>query len=278
MDGCSRRPRGPMLATDVDIQYLNDIRLPNLEVRRLNILEDPLEQNAYDVVTARAVLHHLPDNVLAVERMVSALKPGGVFLSIEPDMLPATAAEPESMRKFWQGWLKWSVSVGIDYSIGRKMPALLVSRGLEDIGAQGYAEFFNGGSLWANMWLETIEELQPRLLDSGSISQELLDDFYKDTTIPLTGPPTSTLSRPGDGSRKAMAESLEDALISIWKQALVENKKTVELAGQSFTVRETARRQLCQVDFTFDGKPIRGLEQNPETKSRWAQMARSGKK
>ncbi len=28
----------------------------------------------------------------------------------------------------------------------------------------------------------------------------------------------------------------------------------------------------------FDGREIRGLEQNPETKSRWAQMARSGKK
>lgn len=33
-----------------------------------------------------------------------------------------------------------------------------------------------------------------------------------------------------------------------------------------------------QVDFTFDGNEIRGLEQNPQTKSRWAQMARSGKK
>jgi hypothetical protein len=32
------------------------------------------------------------------------------------------------------------------------------------------------------------------------------------------------------------------------------------------------------VDFAFEGKDIRGLEQNPETKSRWAQMARSGKK
>jgi hypothetical protein len=32
------------------------------------------------------------------------------------------------------------------------------------------------------------------------------------------------------------------------------------------------------VDFVFDGNEIRGLEQNPETKSRWAQMARSGKK
>ena len=32
------------------------------------------------------------------------------------------------------------------------------------------------------------------------------------------------------------------------------------------------------MDFVFDGKEIRGLEQNPDTKSRWAQMERSGKK
>jgi hypothetical protein len=28
----------------------------------------------------------------------------------------------------------------------------------------------------------------------------------------------------------------------------------------------------------FEGTEIRGLEQNPQTKSRWARMARSGKK
>jgi hypothetical protein len=32
------------------------------------------------------------------------------------------------------------------------------------------------------------------------------------------------------------------------------------------------------VDFVFNGNEIRGLEQNPETKSRWAQMARADKK
>ena len=32
------------------------------------------------------------------------------------------------------------------------------------------------------------------------------------------------------------------------------------------------------MDFVFDGNEIRGLEQNPDTKSRWAQMARAGKK
>ena len=35
---------------------------------------------------------------------------------------------------------------------------------------------------------------------------------------------------------------------------------------------------MRQVDFEFDGNEIRGLEQNPDTKSSWAQMARSDKK
>jgi hypothetical protein len=32
------------------------------------------------------------------------------------------------------------------------------------------------------------------------------------------------------------------------------------------------------VDFVFDGIEIRGLEQNPQTKCEWAELARSGKK
>jgi hypothetical protein len=72
--------------------------------------------------------------------------------------------------------------------------------------------------------------------------------------------------------------SFEETLIEVWRQALVENAKAVKVGGESYTVRQTPKRGLRQVDFTFDGNEIRGLEQNPETKSRWAQLARSGKK
>ncbi|HTT22540.1 MAG TPA: hypothetical protein VMG82_26670 [Candidatus Sulfotelmatobacter sp.] len=75
-----------------------------------------------------------------------------------------------------------------------------------------------------------------------------------------------------------MTASLERALIEVWRQALVENAKTVILGNELFTVRRTPKRGLRQVDFSCEGKEIRGLEQNPQTKSRWAQMARSGKK
>src|ERR1700674_5435266 len=75
-----------------------------------------------------------------------------------------------------------------------------------------------------------------------------------------------------------MSHSLEDALLTVYQQSLVENRKTVSLEEKSFPVRLTAKRKLKQVDFQYDGKELRGLEQNPETKSRWAAMARSGKK
>ncbi len=75
-----------------------------------------------------------------------------------------------------------------------------------------------------------------------------------------------------------MPMSLEEVLVEVWQQALVENAKFVELGKERYPVRLTPKRRLRQVDFVFDGNEIRGLEQNPQTKSRWAQMARSGKK
>lgn len=75
-----------------------------------------------------------------------------------------------------------------------------------------------------------------------------------------------------------MALSFEQTLIEVWRQALVENAKTVVLGAELSPAKRTPKRGLRQVDFTFEGNEIRGLEQNPQTKSRWAQMARAGKK
>ena len=72
--------------------------------------------------------------------------------------------------------------------------------------------------------------------------------------------------------------SFEQTLIDVWRQALVENADVVLLGAERYSVRSTPKRRLRQVDFTFEGNEIRGLEQNPDTKSRWAQLARSGKK
>jgi len=75
-----------------------------------------------------------------------------------------------------------------------------------------------------------------------------------------------------------MAASLEETLVSVWHQTMVNEAKAVSVEGRSFPVRRTSRSRLREVDFPFEGHELRGLEQNPETGSRWAQLARQGKK
>src|SRR6201992_2749336 len=70
----------------------------------------------------------------------------------------------------------------------------------------------------------------------------------------------------------------EACIVSVWKQALVDSSKRVVVGGDSYSVRRTAKSKLAQVDFEFQGEQLRGLEQNPKTQSRWAQIARKGEK
>ncbi len=74
-----------------------------------------------------------------------------------------------------------------------------------------------------------------------------------------------------------MSASLETVLVSVWHQVLIAKKKTVDLDGESYPVRQTPKSKLKQIDFRFEGRDLRGLEQNPNTKSRWAKLAREGK-
>jgi SAM-dependent methyltransferase len=177
-------PTGLVIASDIDLSYVSHLERPGLQVRRIDILKDPIEESSYDLVVARALLHHVPSARNCLQRMLTALKPGGALLCIEPDMLPCTVAEPASMRTFWQGWLNWSVDAGIDYFIGRKIPAWLDSLGVEDIASEGHTANFNGGSDWADYWMATIRELQPRLLKGGYVTTALLKQFetsYQDS-------------------------------------------------------------------------------------------------
>jgi hypothetical protein len=72
--------------------------------------------------------------------------------------------------------------------------------------------------------------------------------------------------------------TLEETLLAVWRQTLVEQSKTVQIGEVSFSVRTTAKQKLKQVDFQFEGRVLRGLEQNPDTRSQWAVLARQGHK
>ena len=75
---------------------------------------------------------------------------------------------------------------------------------------------------------------------------------------------------------KEAKSGFDEILIDVWRQALVDGAKTVTVAGKNYRVLKTPKKGLRQVDFVFEGREIRGLEQNPNTSSRWAQLAARG--
>ena len=101
--------RGTAVAVDLDLSLIH-VRLPNLELRQANIVASTVERGAFDLVTVRAVLHHVADAQAAIANMIASLKADGVLLLIEPDFLPVSVAEPPEVRAFWDGWLTWRVN------------------------------------------------------------------------------------------------------------------------------------------------------------------------
>jgi SAM-dependent methyltransferase len=169
-------PDGRAVAVDLDLSLV-DARAPNLEFRKADIVAGPVAAGSFDIVTARAVLHHVADTGKAIANLVASLRPGGIILLIEPDFLPVTIAEPPEVRAFWSGWLAWSRDRGIDYQIGRTLAPRLAVLGLKRISGTAETAIYNGGSLWSDYWIQTVKELREDLISSGKLNDALVDAF-----------------------------------------------------------------------------------------------------
>jgi SAM-dependent methyltransferase len=76
---------GQVVGTDLVTRWMDDVRAPSLQVRRHDIVVDPLEESTYDLVHARLVLTHLPQRDAIVTKLIGALKPGGWLLLEDAD-------------------------------------------------------------------------------------------------------------------------------------------------------------------------------------------------
>jgi 2-polyprenyl-3-methyl-5-hydroxy-6-metoxy-1,4-benzoquinol methylase len=169
-------PCGKAVAFDLDLSLV-EVGAPNLELRQGDIVAAPVDRGSFDLVTARAVLHHVADAEAAIRNLVASVRRGGAIVLIEPDFLPVSIAEPPEVRAFWDGWLTWSRERGIDYQIGRTLAPRLGALSLTQISGTAETAVYNGGSQWANYWTQTITELRDDLITSGKLDDELVDAF-----------------------------------------------------------------------------------------------------
>jgi SAM-dependent methyltransferase len=170
---------GHAVATDIDPRFLAAADRPNLEVRRHDIAAEPLPEAAFDLVHARLVLVHLPERETALQRMASALKPGGWLLAEEFDSLsmrPDPAIAPgEVVLKTFDAMQRLMTERGVDLRYGRLLPGRLQAHGLVDVGAEGRLFMMRGGSPGAALCRANFEQLRDAMLESGLVTGEQVD-------------------------------------------------------------------------------------------------------
>ena len=177
-------PGGSVVATDLDPRFLDGlVAVGQLVVRRHDVLADPLEHAAFDLVHCRAVLCHLGDPLAALRHMALALRPGGRLLVEEADYVTLTAACPEHRRV--DGWDRVAAEImryaatrsSIDPYLGRRLPGLVASLGLELVTHEGIVRVQQGGSAAAQLIRRSVEAHTALLVGDGVCSEDELTAF-----------------------------------------------------------------------------------------------------
>lgn len=177
---------GQVVATDVDPRFVEGEATGNLEVWRHDIVTDPLEEGAFDLVHARAVLEHVPARMQALARMVAATRPGGWVVVEDVDLggpmtqawlryaLPAEHAP--LCERILHAFEVLFAAAGADPRFGPSLPAALRAVGLTNVGAELHAPFVWGGGA-RDFGRLSAQHLRGHMVGAGLVTEQEVERF-----------------------------------------------------------------------------------------------------
>jgi len=183
---CERARR--VVATDLDPRFVAVIDAPNLEARRHDIVAEPLEENAFDLVHSRMVLEHLPGRDAVLRKLIAALKSGGWLVLEDLDAsivdtpllvsaFPATRAEV--FGRVNRGVIGVMRARGFDPHFARRLPGALQALDLASVGAVARSDLVYGGSAAAAFARWTMVALRDALVAAGPITADDVDEAVR---------------------------------------------------------------------------------------------------
>jgi SAM-dependent methyltransferase len=187
---------GRVLVTDINPLFLNELKgkTDNVDVLIHDITNEVgLPKNTFDLAHARLVLIHLPQRQRALANMISSLKPGGVVLIEDFDLLvsdftrdyhpklgvPPTMAT-EIFRKTLQARNTLLQRHGADLNYARNLYSLFRANGLVDVGfSTGGFRPWQSGTAGAQLNVANTIQSGEEIIESGLMSEKELEDAIK---------------------------------------------------------------------------------------------------
>ncbi|NML54613.1 methyltransferase domain-containing protein [Streptomyces sp. R302] len=170
-------PGGTVTATDIKPGRIAPA--PGLTVLAHDVVTDPLPEAAYDLVVARLVLQHLPERQAVLDRLVRALRPGGLLqidefdAGHEPCLLAPSPQDARLYERFTTARTDLMRAAGGDPTWGRRAPAALREAGLTGLRIRPHVLVRAPGTPALGLQLHHLDHLAPRLLDAGFTPAEL---------------------------------------------------------------------------------------------------------
>ena len=162
-------PSGKVMSTDIDLRF--HAKMPsNVIVRRHDVTRDPLPENHFDVIHARALLQHIPERVDVMDRMVQALRPGGALVIEDGAMLDfAEQTLPEPYGSIHRMIAGASQDEWRDPQAGVRVLGWMRSMGLTDVEAHGDVWIMRPGEPGGEWWLLALRRAVPMLVKAGAV-------------------------------------------------------------------------------------------------------------
>lgn len=167
---------GHVVATDVDLRFLDAGARPNLEVLEHDVTADDFPPASFDLIHARYVFVHLRDRDQILRRVASWLAPGGWLLIEEPARFPIESSPHLEYREVTLAALDaFRARMGTDTCWPRSFPAPLAAAGLGELSVAGSTSTVGGGRPMARFWASTLRRIAGDLAVSGRMSRLRVD-------------------------------------------------------------------------------------------------------
>jgi hypothetical protein len=259
--------------------------------------ESGLPENSFDFITMRLVLEHVPDPVLALEKLRRLLRPGGRIFIISNDFENHTRTWPPvpELHDLYVAYRAHRRQDQGDPTIGRRVPRLLASAGFAVVAQEievahnvitGDDAFFNAEGVG----------IPAQLVNDGFLDQEVFESMIQSWKAMLADPDhciTRQLciavgeSQTAEAMAAAKAEAeaatikaaqkgddaefvppgteLEKKLAAMWADAMKLDQVGIrsnffDLGGTSLLLEQLHTRMQAELDFA---EPITTLFQYP---------------
>jgi SAM-dependent methyltransferase len=168
--------------------------LANVGIVRSDARDTGLPSSSFDLVHVRLLLVNVPAPEEVVAEAVRLVRPGGYVAVLEPDIALGVCYPPDSSLARLIELLRTAYrTAGADLYLGRRLPHLLATAGLENIAVQARAEVRPSGHPQRNVCLDLVQNMRSKLLNWGLIDEPGLDQLVHAAREHLADPNTMSL-------------------------------------------------------------------------------------